>query len=550
MSQQRWDVVISVLEGPMAGMGQQVLRGPVVRIGAAPGPGGFKLNGYRGLADRHATISAYEGGTATIAPLGTNQVRMAPHSNVSWKDIDPMSAPEFLSQGCAIHLGPVGRGCTIEFVKCQQLGVWTGGALSSEAASVTTTGGVGAPPAAFDARATSNISSSSVPPWFIGCLLMMTAVFVTVPLAAVLITVIDIERLGPTEEGESFYDFATIEAKDINPKLKDGMKQPFADFVMSINADLGRKPVAADPDKWDEVFYEKVTASVQTHLKSWSVFKRLDVIHEDYATVLEIMRDDGLPDVFAAIPYLESRYQADMQSIACAKGYFQFMPEVAYRIDQEASFGFKVKNCSFKDADILWSPDRKTPVSGVMKNAPYVHKQTQTCRIKSCQQDDRMDLKKSAMAAAFSLKDAYDDPDLKDSGSVVQIAILSHNAGWDDAVYGSRPKAFNLRPAFLMWAKKHDEGEWHKFYGENITTSSFDHGGGGDRKGSALPPETQHYAYTIIAEHLLAVCYYGQNYADQHKVFADYKQYTKGGGYCNDLKIPTSDEVKAYKGKK
>ena len=43
------------------------LSPPVVRIGSNPGPGGLRLEGYRGLDDRQAVISAYDGGTVAIA---------------------------------------------------------------------------------------------------------------------------------------------------------------------------------------------------------------------------------------------------------------------------------------------------------------------------------------------------------------------------------------------------------------------------------------------------------------------------------------------------
>lgn len=94
--QERWDVVLKVLNGPLASSGEQVVRGPVVRLGADPGPGGLKLGGYRGLDARQATITAYTGGSASVAPVGTNQVRLAPHPNVNWADIDPLTGPEYV----------------------------------------------------------------------------------------------------------------------------------------------------------------------------------------------------------------------------------------------------------------------------------------------------------------------------------------------------------------------------------------------------------------------------------------------------------------------
>ena len=106
MSQERWDVKLRFLEGPLAFQGDVVYRGPLVRMGANPGPGGLKLEGYRALDDRQAVIQSYDGGTVSIAPVGTNQVRVAPHENQDWNEIPPIRGPVFLSPGTAFHLGP------------------------------------------------------------------------------------------------------------------------------------------------------------------------------------------------------------------------------------------------------------------------------------------------------------------------------------------------------------------------------------------------------------------------------------------------------------
>ena len=140
--QERWDVDLNILNGPQAKLGVQTLRGPVVRIGADPGPGGLKLGGYRGLDARQCVITVYDGGSAQVAPVGTNQVRLAPHRNVNWGEIDPLVGPQFLAPGCALHLGPVGRGATVEFVKCRRLGEWQQGVIQSDRADVRVPGGI------------------------------------------------------------------------------------------------------------------------------------------------------------------------------------------------------------------------------------------------------------------------------------------------------------------------------------------------------------------------------------------------------------------------
>ena len=183
--QERWDVILKLLDGPMKGVGEQKLRGPVIRIGANPGPGGFTLTGYRGLDARQCVITAYAGGSASIAPVGTNQVRMAPHANVNWPDIDPIPGPEYLSPGCALHLGPVGRGATIEFVKAEKFGQWEQGQLLSEAADIAEPGGLSSagpqPPASYDARRVNRVLSSTAPFWFLGCSTLGACLLYTSP---------------------------------------------------------------------------------------------------------------------------------------------------------------------------------------------------------------------------------------------------------------------------------------------------------------------------------------------------------------------------------
>ncbi|TNE91760.1 MAG: hypothetical protein EP330_04290 [Deltaproteobacteria bacterium] len=583
MAQERWDVVLEVLDGPMASMGEQTLRGPVVRLGSNPGPGGFKFNGYRGLDARHAVISAYAEGEATIAPVGSNQVRMAPHPHVRWKDIDPMPGPEYLSEGCAIHLGPVGRGATFQFKRIERLGVWQQGQLASEVALPDGGGevqqteairGVGsgaetharhpsaaainAPPAAIDARRVRRVGTGNSKVFAgVGCLTITTMACAGGILAGVFINQRDVEELGPKEEGEPFYEFARFDPEEeINPVLYSGLEQAFSAFVMEDNeAVSGRR--FPKSENWDRRFYDYTARSVEMHLRSWSVFRRLDDVRDDYAFVLKALRREGLPDAIAAVPYLESRYRAEEQSGACAKGYWQWMPESGPRFTA-AGLDFKVAECTFRNApaDFKWSPTAYTPPKGVFKNAAYVDTSDavskydeKKCRIpksRGCKYDSRTDLGKSTAAAIFAIGEAYRDPTIKKSGAAVQIAIASHHGGYDDSQFGV-PKSFNLLPAYQTWSKKKDQSEHHKFYGENLLCEDNESEKRKGFCGSTIAPGTQHYAYTVVAEHMLAACYYGLNYSSMPE-FKDYARFTRGDGYCVKLGIPGSDEVRA-KGK-
>ncbi|MEN0064444.1 MAG: transglycosylase SLT domain-containing protein [Myxococcota bacterium] len=538
MAQDRWDVVINVLNGPMASLGEQVLRGPVVRIGAQPGPGGFELRGYRGLDKRQCVITAYEKGGASIAPVGRNQVRIAPHANVDWSDIDPLYNPANLSPGCAVHLGPVGRGATLQFVNARRLGEWQSGDLVSDVDAPE----AGAAPVPRPAHQVRRIRPSGVPAWFFGCaFLLATGLSISVLAVAVFIVASQVLRpgLGEKYEGEARWDSVSLE-ENTNLKL-EGLQGPFLDFVMRHNlaaVDGPRKVALSEPKVWDERLERYITASVERHARSLRFFDRLEEVRREYGQVILEMRRNGLPEVFAAIPYQESKYESDAQSYVCARGYWQFMPEVAHRLSKQG-LDFQVADCRLDGSSTLWTPTQDAPPPNAVVNAVYVR--NKQCRIQSCRVDDRSDLVKSTAAAVRSLREAYDDPTLRQSGAIVQLTIASHNGGYNDGRFGREyAKSSNLLPAYRRWAKA-NPGHEHRFIGQNIRCKSHNTP---SRCEAEIYAQTQHYTYTIIAQHIVAACYYGKNYGSD-PAFQNYRSYLSSDGYCSALEVPTASEVRA-----
>ena len=97
-------------------------------------------------------------------------------------------------------------------------------------------------------------------------------------------------------------------------------------------------------------------------------------------------------------------------------------------------------------------------------------------------------------------------------------------------------------PALQRWNRKNGVDQGPTFYGHNILCK--DHTG---KKwcGSLLPPETQHYAYNIIAQHLLAVCYYSKEHGEL-PAFEPWRKYALPESYCSEFKIPTKAAVKGW----
>lgn len=557
-SLERWDIIIRFIDGPLGMRGDITLLGPTVHVGANPGPDGLKLEGYRGLDDRQAVFTAYDGASVSVAPIGNLQVRVAPDEHVQWADAQPIRGPVYLSPGDAIHFGPPGRGGTCIFVRAQRVGEWQQRALVSDAAQV----GSSNPKKPSAATQVKKVDTGrGIPWWLIPSMLGIFGAFAMTMLLGIFVYYrTQAEPIGPVVEGEESYDLReqldemlTAEtSKDvkIDSSAYKGVEAGFEIFVMAPNAEAADwKELKTDQKLWDKSLLDWVKRSVTIHAMGWRFWQRLDAVVNDYAYVLEQMRIAGLPDVMAAIPYQESNYKGDIKAnLVCALGWWQFLPEIANQAE------IPIKNCQILGQTEPWNPGKSPPI-GVLKHAVYINKASTNygCLIKSCEVDQRPDLSASTKGAARLLGKAYADPNFRASGAAVQMVIASHNAGYDNSPYleGNQKNHVNMRWAYEDWRNKTKKTSPRtpNFFGENITCTTADSSEGYNpnrRCDGVLGIETQHYVHLIIAQHLLAACYYGRNYPDV-PAFKAYAELVVGEGYCRSFKIPERDEVQKHK---
>lgn len=534
MSQERWDIVLRFLSGPLALQGDLVLRGPVVRLGANPGPGGLSLDGYRGVDDRQAVITAYDGGTVSVAPVGKNQVRVNTHENVDWESVQPLNSPVFLSKGDAVHVGPANRGATFLFVDARPLRFTQSAGVYSDAAQ--------AQPYAGASNVVVKSTTKGMPAWFVPSLIGMGLItVVTVFSLTTDVFRTNVKRLGPAVDGEEQY--ARVELSEeviqqVETEFK-GFDQAFEYFVMIPNAKAAEWPeLRSDRKLWDDKYVLYTKASVGAHARANNFWRRLDAIEERYHEVVVQARKAGLPDILAGIPYQESSYRAEANSPVCAKGWWQLMPEVAHRVKVE------VRNCKLSGSDRLWSPTRVSPVIGVLKHAEYVGREGgYRCKLGSCEVDMRADFDESTRGAMELLKEPWVDEELRASGALVQITILSHNAGYDNSRFEEkRVNNVNILPSYRRHLQEDGLKRDPAFYGKNITCVGEEHkdilGKANDKCDGHIANQSQHYAYSITAQHILAACYYAQNYPDK-PIWKEYKQqFYSDDGYCTTLNVP------------
>ena len=536
MSQERWDIKIQFLNGPLRFQDLPPARGPVVRFGANPGPGGVRLAGYRGLDDRQAVITVYDGAHVSIAPVGVNQVRVATHQNVAWHELLPIQKHAALAPGSVVHLGPPNRGCTFVFVEARRLGDWQQKEILTLDEQAQQLGGGG------------QIDATRGRPWWFIPTVLTLALLTTVGIVASQLDALKPAppMLGPVAAGEAVYkrvDTQDLSTIDLSGLDLQGLDQAFLAWVMKPNASESRRDELEDPANWDERFKKFFTVSVAAHARAWSFWSRLESREQEYREVVTQLRAAGLPEVFAAIPYQESGYREDAKSPVCALGWWQFMPEVALRA------GMRVQSCHFKDSKEVWTPTDLVPVRGVLRNARYVRNTgtSVSCRISRCDVDERVQLLESTQGAIQLLSEPWSDPKLKKSGALVQLVILSHNAGYNDAQHSKdgKRRGTNVLPAYERHLKVTGKRADPHFYGANITCVGEDYHNimrTNERCDGVLANQTQHYAYSIVAQHVLAACYYAKNHGE-HDTWKAYRDLVLGDGYCASLAIPTVEEV-------
>ena len=65
-----------------------------------------------------------------------------------------------------------------------------------------------------------------------------------------------------------------------------------------------------------------------------------------------------------------------------------------------------------------------------------------------------------------------------------------------------------------------------------------------DTCGGELIGQTQHYAYTVVAQHLVAMCYLGRNYPDE-PAFIDWVDLARDeDGPCGHFRVPSPSELR------
>ena len=137
--------------------------------------------------------------------------------------------------------------------------------------------------------------------------------------------------------------------------LEEAARQPFLDFVVDLDAATSERSDLRRPLLWDGVLYEKTVAELRQIAGDERSWRRMDQAWATWGEVVTAVREAGLPEVVAGIPWVESRYTPELQSDWCAKGLWQFMPETAHRSGLVHGVPLRVEGCRFEDGS-TWAP--------------------------------------------------------------------------------------------------------------------------------------------------------------------------------------------------
>jgi hypothetical protein len=555
-AERRWYIELRVIGGPLESGEVQSLQGPTVEVGTQPREGGLKLPAGRGVAPKHCMITAYASQQVHVTPVGHNQVRLAPYADVDWAEQEPISDRVYLKPGNALHLGPTGqRGVTLEFVACHDLGVREVEVLASEAEpqfdpSQRPPDGIRAvvQRPSVGQLVTGGARSRRV--WLaFGVMLMLSALFTLVALLSVL----EQARGGDLAAGSTDWEKLDF-SLTLPPPAPSDFDGALKTFVRDWNERLARDAqglgAAAVVETDDPRFFHEVKRVFLGVGKLTAAYRHYDRIKGEYAEVLGVMRaaDPQLPDVFAGIPEIESEYRATAVSPCCAVGWWQFMPEFGARLRDDPLFGpeFDVAGCGWQGRPGLraFTPRLKAPPSKACERGEYVL--AGRCILDRCERDFRTSLGASTKVAAHYLGQALHDPTLAASGAAVQIAIASHNAGYNDRPYyeanAGISKPMNVLVAYERWTRERSPGtptSW--FHGESMKCLTTQ---GPAEEGCQrfMMRETQRYAVQIVGRFFVAMCFYAKNYPHE-PAFAPWKRFAQPGQFCDMIPVPTLDEL-------
>ncbi len=272
------------------------------------------------------------------------------------------------------------------------------------------------------------------------------------------------------------------------PPLDAALRQPFADMVMEYDAHLAERPELREPQSWDAELFASTVGHVAALQQDAAAWQRIDQVWSVWRDVVLALREAGLPEVIAGIPWVESHYTPELQSSRCAKGLWQFMPETAFAAGPRFGTPLVVRGCRFGDDDeASWAPQS----GSVPVDPPYIGR---GCRIPAslgCEIDDRSHIQKSTRAAVAMLGEPWNKRDFRASGRAVELTIGTHLAG-------------------IHAVETQDD----------------------------VPD----YVAAVLAAHFVAVCYYARNYIEE-PAFDPWRKYNDG--YCRSLDVPGRAAVAA-----
>ena len=293
------------------------------------------------------------------------------------------------------------------------------------------------------------------------------------------------------------------------------------------NADAAGRPDLATPSSNDGPLIEHIAAALDHYSSQPDFWSRLEAAEPSYAHVLNSAREQGIPDVVAALPVRQSGYQTGTMSPVCAAGPWQLMPETATRL------GIRIRGCTLRGRPGLWAPQLSTPPAPLMEEAAYVESRAgrPQCRIESCELDERQDLEASTEGALKLLEEAWNQPVIRGSDAPVQLLLLAFELGFDDSRFGGGERPSNLLPTLNRYQLESSTASARAFYAQSLACSHTTQEGA--EAPCRLHEDAQAVPYTAAAHHALATCYY----AAHHSTRPIWKP-TDSMGYCDQLPIP------------
>lgn len=287
-------------------------------------------------------------------------------------------------------------------------------------------------------------------------------------------------------------------------------------------------PELGSIDALDEPLVRRAYSAWKTLRQDPTTTATIERYRMPYRQVLQRVAEEGLPDVFASVPFVISGYRASGVSPTCGVGLWALTPQVTVAAKQNQGLTLEVSDCSVLQPDGTYSS--WNPKEGPRTILADVPAGQDACLISNlalggasiCGTDDRLDSVLSTDFAVRSMAAIWNEEAVRASGMAVEWALLAAGEGVE--------QSNTISKAYVRWRETTPHQPPHEFIGALLTCEKTSTGNGCTEAQAFKRQPPGQFLVDVLAVHFNAVCVLGAQFSGELPRYEEYRAHYVGEG--------------------